>query len=271
MQMRQIHLALILASLVLIFASLGHAQTLSATNGSFTTINPGASRTEHVTGESGANQLAARTRFATPYYVNESGVRGPTVMIVGGMHGDEPAGYMAARQFVTFRPKRGTIIVIPEANRLGVQADARIGGHPGDLNRDFPRKRSEKADTTLAQSVWSLVTGSRPDYLFDLHEGYDFHKINSESVGQSIIYYPKGDTVSMARAMQARVNADISRSSHEFSLIKYPVKGSLARASGMFTQTKAMILETSRKQPLHVRVDQHTTMVNAALERLGMR
>ena len=214
--------------------------------------------------------LAEGTRFATPYYDNDSGKPGPTVVVVGGMHGNEPAGYMAARRLVDLMPQRGRLIVIPEANRLGIEAKSRTGSHPGDLNRDFPRSKSEGADSVLAKSIWSLVQSVKPDYLFDLHEGYDFHKINKQSVGQSLIYYPTGDAYSMAKAMQSAVNKGISNKKHHFSLLRYPIKGSLARAAGLVLGTKAMILETSRKQPLETRISQHITMVKAALSRLQM-
>lgn len=218
----------------------------------------------------GSGVLAAGTRYATEYFVNDSGIDGPTVMIVGGMHGNEKAGYLAARRLVSVRPKRGRIIVIPEANKLGVKAGQRTGGHPGDLNRDFPRSSSDSPDSTLAKAIWALVKEYRPDYLFDLHEGYDFHRINKNSVGQTLIYYPTGDAQAMAKAMQSAVNATISNSRHHYTLLRYPVKGSLARAAGMVLGTSSMILETSRKQPLETRVRQHVTMVEAALKRLNM-
>ena len=218
----------------------------------------------------GQRALAAGTPYATPYYDNDSGVPGPTVVVVGGMHGNEPAGYMAARTFITLMPKKGRLIVIPEANALAVKAGTRTGSHPGDLNRDFPKSKSATPTSVLAESIWKLVKEAKPDYLFDLHEGYDFHKVNKESVGQSIIYYPTGDGASVAKAMQSAVNKGISNKNHQFSLLKYPIKGSLARAAGLVLGTKAMIVETSRKQPLDTRVEQHVTMVKAALKRLEM-
>lgn len=237
-----------------------------ASSGADTALASGSS----VSSDTRQKTLAAGTRFATPYYDNDSGRSGPTVVVVGGMHGNEPAGFMAARQLTGLTPSRGRLIVIPEANKLGVQAGTRNGSHPGDLNRDFPRSKSGSADSVLAKSIWALMQSVRPDYLFDLHEGYDFHKINQSSVGQSLIYYPTGDAAAMAKAMQSAVNKGISNPRHHFSLLKYPVKGSLARAAGIVLGTKAMILETSRKQPLERRVAQHVTMVKAALERLQM-
>lgn len=215
-------------------------------------------------------RVAEGTPYETAYYVNDSGKPGPTVFIVGGVHGNEPAGYQAARTFVNTQPKIGKIVVIPEANRAAIRAGARIGSHPGDLNRQFPRRRGEQPGSPLAESLWSLVLQMKPDYLFDLHEGYDFHKVNPESVGQTIIYYPKGDAATLAKVMQKAVNAGISRSEHQFQLLRYPVQGSLARAAAMFTPARSMILETSKQQPLGVRVGQHVTMVEAALKSLDM-
>lgn len=262
-------------------ALLPNAANAAGEAASGTTVISPASRTSDDTGTTTGTQatpssnarrqmLADGTRFATPYYDNDSGKPGPTVVVVGGMHGNETAGYTAARQLTNLIPKRGRLIVIPEANKLGIEANSRNGSHPGDLNRDFPRSKSESADSVLAKSIWSLMRSVRPDYLFDLHEGYDFHKINKSSVGQSLIYYPTGDAYSMAKTMQSKVNQGISNTRHHFSLLKYPIKGSLARATGIVFGTKAMILETSRKQPLERRVGQHVTMVKAALERLQM-
>lgn len=214
--------------------------------------------------------LAAGTRYATPYYDNDSGISGPVVVVVGGMHGNEPAGYLAARRLAGLKPQKGRLIVIPEANKLAIETKTRTGSHPGDLNRAFPASRSDKPGSPLAASIWSLIERVRPDYLFDLHEGYDFHKINKDSVGQSMIYYPVQGALEMAKAMQTAVNRGISNSRHHYSLLRYPVKGSLARAAGQLLGTRAMILETSRKQPLESRIEQHVTMVKAALARVGM-
>ena len=37
--------------------------------------------------------LAEGTPWETPYFMNDTQLAGPTVLIVGGMHGNEPAGY----------------------------------------------------------------------------------------------------------------------------------------------------------------------------------
>ena len=42
------------------------------------------------------NVLVPGSRFATEAYVHDTGVTGPTMMIIGGAHGNEPAGALAA-------------------------------------------------------------------------------------------------------------------------------------------------------------------------------
>ncbi|MEA3366717.1 MAG: hypothetical protein U9R68_01235, partial [Planctomycetota bacterium] len=42
--------------------------------------------------------LAEGTRWATPYYSRQADAPGPTVLVVGGIHGNEPAGALAAGQ-----------------------------------------------------------------------------------------------------------------------------------------------------------------------------
>ena len=42
-----------------------------------------------------SGKIAAGTEWETEFYVVDSGIAGPTVLIVGGVHGNEPAGYRA--------------------------------------------------------------------------------------------------------------------------------------------------------------------------------
>jgi hypothetical protein len=71
----------------------------------------------------------------TPLYVYGSGRPGKVVMVLGGVHGNEPGGWQAAERLqTTFRPAQGAFIVIPRANRQATLAFDRTGGI-GDLNR----------------------------------------------------------------------------------------------------------------------------------------
>ena len=213
--------------------------------------------------------IAEGKTHATPYYVYDSGVPGPTVALVGGMHGNEIAGYQAARTFDNLAVKKGRVIVIPELNRPAVRAKKRTSSL-GDLNRDFPRTKTGSSNNYLATAIMKLMKRYKVNWLIDMHEGYDFHKINSSSVGQSVIYYPNSGAATMAKAMAAAASRTVSKSSHAFSTLKYPVSGSLARAVSIQLGAKGMICETSNKQPLSLRIKQHQIVAETMLKRLGM-
>ncbi|HHT26966.1 MAG TPA: hypothetical protein GXZ82_06955 [Firmicutes bacterium] len=214
--------------------------------------------------------LAEGKSHQTPYYVFDSGVDGPTVAVVGGMHGNEIAGWKSAWSVKDYWVKKGRLVVIPEANRPAVNERERKSSL-GDLNRDFPRTATDKPDNYLAKDIWNLMVEFKPDWLIDMHEGYSFHKINKKSVGQTVIYYPNGNAKSMAEKMVKAMNKHIDKKNHAFTTLKSPVKGSLARAVSIRLGTKGMIVETSNKQPIAVRTTQHLAALDAMLKELGMR
>ena len=64
-------------------------------------------------------KLAAGTKYETSLYIISSGKPGPVVMVVGGIHGNEKAGYTAARKITEYKITRGTLLVLPEAKQTG--------------------------------------------------------------------------------------------------------------------------------------------------------
>lgn len=220
--------------------------------------------------------LRKGTLQETTWYLSDSGKPGPVLMVVGGMHGNEPAGSRAVGQIRHWFPERGKLIVLPRANETGLDAGIRfIPNAPGelrDLNRNFPRTNEEnEARGGLAGEIWELAKRFEPDWLLDLHEGSDFHQINKKSVGSSIIP-TKGEGMDEAvgKALRA-VNETIEDPRKKLVRLRYPVNGSLARAAHERLGAVAMILETTIKdQPLSKRIRQHRLMAHAILRHLGM-
>jgi len=205
--------------------------------------------------------LAKGTQWETTFYRRDSGVDGPVVLVTGGIHGNEPAGARAAEQVRHWPIKKGRLIVVPRANIPGLKAGTRhLPGESKllhDLNRNFPMTDGELvARGVLAVALWEFVEFSRPDWLIDLHEGTDFHQINSESV--------------VPRMLQV-VNAEIPDPKKKLVRLRYPVNGSLARAAHERLQSVSMILETTSKdQPMSTRTRQHRLMMHTLLGQLGM-
>ncbi|MEO2146145.1 MAG: BPL-N domain-containing protein [bacterium] len=217
--------------------------------------------------------LAKGTPAQTPYRILRSRAEGPCVLIVGGMHGNEPSGAAAAEQITTWDIKAGTLIIVPRANVLALNANQRrtpgLKGEAGDLNRAFPLQDEVRAG--LATDIWSLVTTYEPDWVIDLHEGFDFHRSNSKSVGSSVIHSNHNRARALAKKIIATVDATIDKPGQRFDRIQTQVAGSLARAAFEAKGIPSIIIETTTK--LHVlsyRVRQHRLAVFTLLQDLGL-
>lgn len=215
--------------------------------------------------------IASGTKYATELYVIKSGVPGPVVMIVGGVHGNETAGYKAAAKVSYYSIKKGTLVVIPQANKRAVAAHLRsIGG--ADLNRDFPTSKSDKPDNILSSAIFKVVKDYNVDWLMDMHEGINYQKVQSStSVGQSIIYYPDSQTKPLATKIVNSLNPGIKTSYKDFSILRYPVSGSLASASAKVLGVNSFIFETCSKDPLSTRINYQLKATNILLDYLNMK
>jgi predicted deacylase len=224
---------------------------------------------------SSTNVLLPGTRFSTPWYVQDSGIPGPTIFIVGGVHGNEPAGANAAEMIRRWPLLKGKMVVIPRANVPGLSANKRLipnlDTNLGNLNRNYPRAgRDEGPRGEPATSIWNLALKFKPDWVLDLHEGFDFHQVNENSVGSSVICFPNPKARATADAMLAAVNSEISVENLKFVRRDMPIDGSLARAGGEHLHVPSMTLETTSRQPMEKRVHQHEVLVHTVLQQLGM-
>ena len=214
--------------------------------------------------------------WQTEWFEYDSGIDGPTVMILGGVHGNEPAGFRAAMEIKNWTIEKGILIVIPQANKLGLRANTRWipefrnDRKLKDLNRNFPRQSDPTTQTELAAGLWDFIKQREPDWFFDLHEGYDFHRLNPKSVGSSVITF--ADQSALATQLAAVANQHIAEE-RSFSVLANsgPVHGSVARACTEQLGTKSFILETTFKdQPISQRTRQHRAMVATALQVIGV-
>ena len=73
----------------------------------------------------------------------DSGNPGPVVLMVGGTHGNEPAGTVGLEKLIksNLYIKRGKIIIVPKVNKIGLSLGIRFGFNgflPIDYNRFYP-------------------------------------------------------------------------------------------------------------------------------------
>lgn len=108
-----------------------------------------------------------------PIAVAKNG-EGPTVLLTGGVHGDEyegPIALVRLFQNLDIAQVRGRLIIVPAVNYPAFRAGTRTS--PIDevnLNRAFPGSRNGTITEMIAHYVTSELL-PKADYLFDLHAG----------------------------------------------------------------------------------------------------
>jgi succinylglutamate desuccinylase/aspartoacylase family protein len=138
--------------------------------------------------------LLPDTPWESTVSINRSAAEGPTVFVLGGVHGNEPGGWAAADQIANWMPDRGTLVVLPRANRLAIQAHQRTLPELGDLNRFYPGEPAESVGAfpmqRMASAILDLLREFEVGLLLDLHESWAFFSERTQNgtayLGQTI-------------------------------------------------------------------------------------
>ena len=113
--------------------------------------------------------LALRRESLAP----DASHRPPRIYISTGIHGDEPAGPLAALRLLRENrwPVNAQIVLLPCLNPTGFAQNQRPNGQGIDLNRDYLHL---EADETRAHVAW-LETQPGFDLCLCLHEDWESH------------------------------------------------------------------------------------------------
>jgi len=209
--------------------------------------------------------LQEGTRWETIGCIVDSGVPGPTALILGGVHGNEPAGTVAAEMVCAFRPVRGKLVVAPAVNAPGLQQSLRYLPGAGDMNRAYPPAGNETPADRMGAEIISLMNHYQITMLIDLHEARTFHKIDRTSLGQTLLFADNSASTGLAMDTVDAVNRHIADDVAKFSLVGHPIRSSSAWYAGKFLGIAAFTVETSSQQELAERARQHLLVVTELL------
>lgn len=123
--------------------------------------------------EMGVGSLYTRTKIEVPVIIEKSKNDGPTLLITGGIHGDEVNGIEIARRLLFnkyTKPERGTIICIPVVNVMAFLNMNRKFSDGRDLNRSFPGTHRGSLASQVAYSLTNKIL-PHADFVVDLHTG----------------------------------------------------------------------------------------------------
>lgn len=114
-----------------------------------------------------------RNSITISIIVERSLLDGPTILFMGGVHGDETNGVAIVRDIIRNEyniPKRGTIICIPILNVFGYLNMSREFPDGRDLNRMFPGSANGSLASQFAHKFTTEIA-PLADYIIDFHTG----------------------------------------------------------------------------------------------------
>lgn len=218
--------------------------------------------------------ILSGTRNATEVYVIESGEPGPTALVVGGMHGDEHSGHLAARDVADWKIDAGTLVVIPAANRPALDRDSRKA-FGSDVNDQFPV--GAEPNTTLARAIWGVVERHDPDVVLDLHSSSGIYGVHDGRVGQAVFPTVTGSAVADADAVVEHMNREhvpASKPNHTFqrgNALTGVGHSLIRKVAGDRNATTGLIVEvTEYETTLDTRVRWTKAIVEEVLKRHGI-
>lgn len=113
----------------------------------------------------------------TPFdlYKKETNPTQHTLLIVGGIHGDEPGGYFAPAILEKYyKIKSGNLWIIPNLNVDSIMANNR--GIYGDMNRKFNVIDKNDNDLLTINRIKEIILEKRVDLILNLHDGFGFYR-----------------------------------------------------------------------------------------------
>jgi len=108
-------------------------------------------------------------------YKIEGESKGPTLLIFGGIHGNEPGGYFAASILAQhYTITRGNLWIVPNTNKESILHYKR--SLHGDMNRKFSSISNNDKDRKTVTEIKSLITQTDVDLVLNLHDGHGFFR-----------------------------------------------------------------------------------------------
>jgi hypothetical protein len=155
-----------------------------------------------------------------------------TLLVVGGIHGDEPGGYFAASLLATnYQINSGNLWIVPNLNKKSIQKDVR--GINGDMNRKFSFIKHNDKDSQIIKGIKKIILSKEVSLVLNLHDGHGFYRkenqgriFNPNSWGQTCVIdqcklsqdQPFGNLNDIALSIKDNMNKKLIQSHHSFDV-----------------------------------------------------
>lgn len=214
---------------------------------------------------------------------------GSTLLVIGGIQGDEPGGFNAASLLAThYRIRKGSVWVVPNLNFISIIRRQR--GVYGDLNRKFDAIPADDPEFSAIVKIKSILLDPRVDLILNLHDGSGFYRPvhqddlhNPARWGQSLIVDqrrmengPFRDLAAIAEAISAGVNRHLLEPAHAFHVKNTRTREGnreMAKTLTYFAVRQgkpAFGLEASKSFPTHERAYYHLHALEGFMQVMGI-
>lgn len=154
-----------------------------------------------------------------------------TLLIIGGIQGDEPGGFMAASLLCThYEITKGSLWIVPNLNFLSIIERSR--GPYGDMNRKFAKLSKKDPEFETIQRIKAYIKDEHVKLIVNLHDGSGYYRHTyvdknhspykwgqCSIIDQSNIEVPKyGNLADISRLVISHINKNLLKEEHKYHL-----------------------------------------------------
>ena len=155
-----------------------------------------------------------------------------TLLVIAGIHGNEPGGYFAASILAMhYRVTSKNLWIVPNLNKASIQADRR--GIHGDMNRKFSTIAKNDKDKNIIKNIKKIILSRKVSLVLNLHDGNGFYRkkkrgniFNPNAWGQTCVIdqcklspkQPFGNLNDIASQVKKNINKKLLKEHHVFDV-----------------------------------------------------
>lgn len=155
-----------------------------------------------------------------------------TLLVIGGIHGNEPGGYFAASILAThYNITSKNLWIAPNLNQQSIIENER--GINGDMNRKFSSISNNDKDREIIEQIKKVILSPNVSLVLNLHDGHGFYRkenkgsiFNPNAWGQTCVIdqcklkqnQDFGNLNDIAMQVKKNINQKLLQEHHKFDV-----------------------------------------------------
>ena len=155
-----------------------------------------------------------------------------TLLVIAGIHGNEPGSYFAASILATYYDINSkNIWIVPNLNKDSIILNKR--GINGDMNRKFSVIKKHDKDEQIIKDIKKIILKKNISLVLNLHDGHGFYRkefqgniFNPNAWGQTCVIdqcklnenQPFGNLNKIASTVKENMNKKLIKEHHAFDV-----------------------------------------------------